>query len=93
MDNQVSHMELRLQIQLNRYVGHSIVRLPPGPVLIFPFRSWRIPLVHNILDAMRLFRSGTFAFRSGIAIETFLLFGGAMGAVQMGKNAIFRFAF
>ena len=91
MDNQVSHMEFRLQIQLNRHVGHSIVRLPPGPVLIFPFRSWRIPLVHNILDAMRLFRSGTFAFRSGIAIETFL--GATLHEVQMGKNAIFRFAF
>ena len=91
VNNQVSHVKLRFQVQLNRHVGLRIFRLPPWSVLLWSWFILRFPLVHDIFDSMRYLRRRAFALRSGIAVEDSLIL--TLSRIQMGKNRVSGFAF
>ena len=88
-DDQVSHVEFRLQIQLNGRVFLAVGRLPPCTVLAGAFLARRLHPVYDILDPMGGPRTAPGAFSGGIAPETFLR---VIGVIQMRQNTIAFFS-
>ena len=84
-DDQVGHVELGLQVELNRHVLHSVLRLPPRPVLVGLNLTRRLKPVYDVVDPVRRPRIISQSLRGRVTPEAFL---SVQGLVQVGQNTV-----